>query len=112
MSCWIGLGKLSSLYLYIIYSIIFKCLKDFILSFESIISGVDIGIFGISSELNKHILIKSLYKYIGFIIFSIIFFNYNKNKDEDKNNNSQSKTQNINNEEIKEKTTLIYVKQS
>ena len=91
MSCCIGLGKLSSLYLYIVYSIIFKCLKDFILTFESIKYGEERGLFWISSELNNHILIKSLYKYISFIIFGIIFLYFTTIKKKEKEKNVTTK---------------------
>ena len=79
---FIGFGKLSSIHLYLLYNFIFKFLSDFILSFSLIKGNVKYGIFLFQPELNSHTLIKCFYKYIGFIIFGIIFLNcqkYNKN---------------------------------
>ena len=74
--CLISCGNCSTLYLYIVYRIIFKGLKDFILT----------GIFEIKPELNNHILIKSIYKYIGFILFGFLFYKIRNKKNSDKNN--------------------------
>ena len=74
--CLISCGNCSTLYLYIVYRIIFKGLKDFILT----------GIFEIKPELNNHILIKSIYKYIGFILFGFLFYKIRNRKNSDKNN--------------------------
>ena len=73
----ISIGEISSLHLYILYSIISKCLKDFILSFRLVKEGSKYGIFG-ESELDSHILIKSFYKYIGFTIFGFAFLCFTK----------------------------------
>ena len=85
----ISCGDLSSLYLYIIYSVIFKCLKDFILTFNSIKGDINYGLFFFESELNHHILIKSLFKYIGFIVFGLIFL-YFTNKGKNNKNRTQA----------------------
>jgi len=77
-SCPISCGNWSKLYYYIVYRIIFKGLKDFILKEK----------FGIKNELNNHILIKSIYKYIGFIFFGFLFY-WMKNR---KNKNKANKT--------------------
>ena len=75
-NCPISCGNCSTLYIYIVYRIIFKGLKDFILT----------GIFEIKPELNNHILIKSIYKYIGFILFGFLFYKIRNSKNSDKNN--------------------------
>ena len=109
MSCWIGFGKLSSLYLYILYSITFKSLNDFILSFESIIKlDEDKGIFWISPELKNHILIQSLYKYISFILFGFIFLYCSKEKTKKK---KKRKNDLIDNKKKKyiSNTTIFYL---
>ena len=76
-NCPISCGNYSTLYIYIVYRIIFKGLKDFILT----------GIFDIKPELNNHIILKSIYKYIGFILFSFLFYKIRNRKNSDKNNN-------------------------
>ena len=104
---YIGCGELNSLYLYILYSILAKWFANFI--FE--IPNTKYGLFYIKPILSKYTLIKSLYKYLSFIIFSIIVFYYKDEKtDNEKNNESQSKTQNISKDT--KKATLIYKKQS
>ena len=75
-NCLISCGNCSTLYLYIVYRIIFKGLKDFLLA----------EIFGIKIELNNHILIKSIYKYIGFLLFSFLFYTIRNKKNSNKNN--------------------------
>ena len=89
---YIGFGKISPLYLYILYSIIFKCLNDFILSFGLIKNNTNYGLFFFETELNQHILIKSLYKYIGFIIFGLIFL-FASNKTNKNNKKREKKNQ-------------------
>jgi len=76
-NCLISFGNCSTLYLYIVYRIIFKGLKDFILD----------DIFGIKIELNNHALIKSVYKYIGFLLFSFLFYTMRNKKNNNKSNN-------------------------
>ena len=75
----ISCGEISSLHLYILYSIISKCIKDFILSFRLVKEGSKSGIFG-ESELDSHILIKSFYKYMSFIIFGFAFLCFTKKR--------------------------------
>ena len=94
-SC-IGFGKLSSNHLYLLYHVIFRFLRFFVLSFSSIKENIKFGLFLFQPELTKHTLIKLFYKYIGFIIFGKIFSNYQK-----KNNNK-------NNKKIKVNKELIY----
>ena len=90
VNSYIGCGKISPLYFYILYSIIFKCLNDFILSFGLIKNNTNYGLFFFETELNQHILIKSLYKYISFIIFGIILlYTSNKSKKDRERGNSK-----------------------
>ena len=75
--CFIGLGKCSNFYIYILGSIIFNILKDLSLLFTHI--------------LRSRGIIQSIYKYFGFIIFGAIFLkifrkNYSKNNSQNKNN--------------------------
>ena len=80
---FISCGKLSSLYLYVLYSITFKCLNDFILTFQTVNAEKKGGFFG-ESELNNHILLKSFYKYISFMIFGKLFLYFiDRKKSED-----------------------------
>ena len=93
-SC-IGIGKLSSNHLYLLYHVIFRFLRFFILSFSSIKENIKFGLFLFQPEITKHTLIKLFYKYIGFIIFGKIFANYQK-----KNKNKNNKKTKVNNELI------------
>ena len=94
-SC-IGFGKLSSNHLYLLYHVIFRFLRFFVLSFSSIKENIKFGLFLFQPEITKHTLIKLFYKYIGFIIFGKIFANY------------QKKNKNKNNKKIKVNNELIY----
>ena len=72
--CSIGLGKIYSLYLYILYYGIVSCLCDSILSFGCHDNEYKVGFLGIKSMLTEHSLIKRIYKNLGYIIFSIIYY--------------------------------------
>ena len=61
-NCLISCGNCSTLYLYIVYRIIFKGLKDLIL------------IDKIEIQLKNHTLFMSIYKYLGFILFGFLFY--------------------------------------
>ena len=98
---YIGCGKLSSLYFYILYSLASKCLSNIILGLNKVISVSSYSsIFQINPVLNNHILIKSLYKYIGFMIFGVAFYFYAQKKNartsnnDDNNNNTNNNTDN------------------
>ena len=85
MKCFIGFGKFYRFYIYILYSLILKYLNQMLFSFNFIKEDLNIGLFGFTPVLSKHTLIKSIYRYLGFIIFSIIFFYFfiiRKNKKE------------------------------
>ena len=67
-NCLISCGNCSTLYLYIFYRIICKGLKDLIVNDK------------IEIQLKNHIVIMSIYKYLGFIFFGFLFYTI-KNRD-------------------------------
>ena len=69
--CPIGFGC-SKYYLFIFGAIIFKLLSYGILF--SVTAYEKIGLFDFTPKLSKHLLIQSLYKYIGFIIGGLLFY--------------------------------------
>ena len=70
----ITIGICSRFYLFIIYSGIFKMLSMILLgSSNKKYSEDGIGLFGFSPNLVKFSFMQSIYKYLGFIIFGIIF---------------------------------------
>ena len=70
---YIGFGGCSKYYLYILGTVIFKCLRDCIFGFNIINPESKIGLFGFVPELSNHYLIQSLYKYLSFIIGGALF---------------------------------------
>ena len=76
MKCYIGLGKIYSFYIYMLYSLILKYLNEALLSFYFIKEDFNFGLFGFTPVLSEHNLIKSIYRYLGYSIFGIIFFYY------------------------------------
>lgn len=114
---YIDLGEFSKLYYYILYSIVFKSLANFILSLDSIAPNKNLSLFGFKPRLSNHILIQSFYKYLSFIFFGIIFY-YFSNKKEDnikeinnKNNNDNEKS-NSSRTALGSQSVLIYNKKS
>ena len=92
---YIGFGTLSLHYLYILYCFISNSLGNIILSFGDYYDEAEYGLFFFSPELNRHKIIKNLYKNLGHIIFGFIFyfiFLIKKKKNalskEDNNNNN------------------------
>ena len=87
--CCIGFGKCSSLFLYVFYCILSHFIGDFIVSLEifdfHIIEDkkVNQDKKDYIPELKNHIDIKSLYNFIGFIIFGTLFLYFSK-KDKEK----------------------------
>ena len=77
----ISTGICSRFYLYILYSALFKFLSLILLGRDTITTD-DIGLFGFCPILYKFNFIQSIYIYIGYIIFGIIFYKY---KEVDKN---------------------------
>ena len=78
----ITLGKCSRLYLYILYSGLFKLLSLILLG-DNIILEDGIGLFGFCPILYKYNFIQSIYIYIGYIVFGVIVF-YFKGDDKKK----------------------------
>ena len=74
MPCPIGCGKVYSQYLYIIYYVILDYLTEIIITLDYFKNNINFGLFGFVPKLKKHILIKNLFMYLGFIIFGLIFF--------------------------------------
>ena len=70
---YIGFGGCSKYYLYILGTVIFKCLRDCIFGFNIINPESKIGLFGFVPELSNHYLIQSLYRYLSFIIGGALF---------------------------------------
>ena len=78
--CFISLGKCSRLYLYILGTGLFKIFSLILLGSNNI-SEDGIGLFGFCPIFNSFNFIQSIYIYIGYIIFGIIFYCF---KDVDK----------------------------
>ena len=85
MSNLIGFGKCSKYYLYILFTIILKSLKDVIFGFSYIDQKIkgDSDIF--NTLLSSHVLIQNLLRYLGFILGGYIFL-----KIKEKNNPSKN----------------------
>ena len=83
MGNFIGIGKCSKYYLYILGTVIFKSLKESLFSFNSIDTNAKLSLFGFIPYLSQHTLIKSLYRYISFIFGGALFL-YISNKDSSK----------------------------
>ena len=71
--CFIGIGKFSKYYFYILGTSLLKLLKNFLFGFSSINPESRKGLFGFMPELSKHPLVQSLYQYISYIIGGILF---------------------------------------
>ena len=78
--CIIGFGKFYHLYLYIFYYAFCTCGYEMLLNFATYKRQTKIGLFGYKPLLNYHILIRRIYKNLGFIIFSYISYSYFKRK--------------------------------
>ena len=70
--CIIGFGRCSKYLIFILGTVIFKTLNNFIFD-NQINPKSQSGIFGFDPVLSKHPYIQYLYKYISFIIGGIIF---------------------------------------
>lgn len=70
---FIGFGKCSKYYIYILGTVIFKCLRDCLFGFNNINPETKIGLVGFIPKLSSHHLIQSLYKYFSFIVGGGIF---------------------------------------
>ena len=100
---YIGFGGCSKYYLYILGTVIFKCLRDCIFGFNIINPESKIGLFGFVPELSNHYLIQSLYRYLSFIIGGALFIYILK-----KNSTNESDIINIKEKENLEYKGLIY----
>ena len=70
---FIGLGKCSSLFLFILGNAIFKCLRDCLFNFTAFDPDSKIGLFGFQPILSNHSLITNIYMYFSYIIFGLLF---------------------------------------
>ena len=73
-NCIIGIGKWSTLYINILLAAIFKCLRDCLLNFNSISPDSKLGLFGFEPILSHHTIITSIYIYLSYFLFGLIFF--------------------------------------
>lgn len=77
---FIGLGKFSKSYLYILGAVLSRCFRDYLFGFITINPKSKAGLFGFIPELYKHYLLQDFYRYIGFIIGGFIFMKILKKK--------------------------------
>ena len=78
--CPIGVGKCSFFYLYIFGAFISDLLSDYIISLTDINKKYDYNMFKTNPVLRHHKLIRLSYKFLGMMIFSIIFIFIQKPK--------------------------------
>ena len=83
----ITFGKCSRFYLYILGSGSFKMLSSLILGSNKDKEN-EFGLFGFCPVLNQYNFIQSIYTYIGYIIFGLIFYYF---KDPDKSDSKEKK---------------------
>ena len=81
MSKIIGFGRCSKYYLYILYTVIIKAVRDIIFGFIDCDqrNKNDFQIFNPVPIFNKHCLLQNLFRYIGFVIGGFIFQRIKKN---------------------------------
>ena len=106
---YIGFGKCSKSYMYILFAFVLKILDDNFFSFISISPQNEINLFHISSVLSKHMIVQNFYKYLSFIIGGILFrflLNYKTKNRADNINLSNNK----NIERFSEPLKLIHYK--
>ena len=72
--CCIGIGKCQIIYKYLLYNIFVKCAYE---AYLLILNNFKYELPGEAPidypEMNNHVVIKSLFKYILFILFSLLF---------------------------------------
>ena len=88
---FIGLGECSKYYLYILGTVIFKCLRDCMFGFNNINPESKIGLFGFIPKLSNHHLIQSLYRYFSFILGGALFTYILKKLSDEENNKKKDK---------------------
>ena len=72
--CFIGIGLCSKYYLFILGICLFKFLKQSLFNFFQIYPASNSGMFGFLPVLYGHFVVSSIYTYIGYIIFSLLFY--------------------------------------
>ena len=77
---YIGIGQCSRYFIYIIGICVFKFLKQCLFNFFQIDPSSNSGIFGFMPVLYGHFVISSIYTYISYIIFSLIFYGISKKR--------------------------------
>lgn len=80
----IGIGRCSKYYIYILGTILFRCLKDCIFGFMAINPKSKTGLFGFIPELSKHYFLQDFYRNISFIIGGLLFLRISKKSIEEK----------------------------
>ena len=86
----ITFGKCSRFYLYMLGTCFFKILSLLILGANKDKEN-EFGLFGFCPVLNQYNFIQSIYTYIGYIIFGLIFYYF---KDPDKSDSKEKKEYN------------------
>ena len=66
------LGECSTSYIYILFTNLFFFFKSSVLNLGELSFDTLINIFGIETVISKHVLIKLLLEYLGYIIFGLI----------------------------------------
>ena len=99
---FIGFGKFSKYYFYILGVVFFRTLKDFITGFFVINPQSETGLYGFVPIISKHYLIQDFYKYIGYLLGGLIFSFILKKKTMNKDENEIKKKKSL---QLKE---LIY----
>ena len=89
----ITFGKCSRLYFYILGSGSFKLVSSLLLGAKSIYED-GIGLFGFCPVIYNYNFLQSIYTYIGYIIFGLIFYFFKDVSAKDRNDDYSIKTKN------------------
>ena len=84
---YIGFGKFSKSYIYLLLALIFKLLDENFLAMTSVSPHSNKDILYIEPVLSKHIIVQKLYQYASYIIGGIIIKLYLKYKTKSKTDN-------------------------
>ena len=110
----ISLGKCPIFYLYILGPVIFKFLETILLGYKNQIGDKIFSVYGFIPILNDFNFIKSIYTYIGYIIFGVLFLfiSIKKSKNDKKKMNKNVLPKGIiHNKSYKSKTSnKIYIR--
>ena len=98
MPKFVGFGKCSKYYLYILSTIILKIIKDVIFGFSYIDPKINAGSGFLNPLLSNHVLLQNLLRYLGFILGGYIFIKIRKNNDHTKDRPLITEYQNPNSE--------------